>query len=327
MNLSRELRYFWQIAVRHAYHLRDMSVSPSFGACARGCAEVRGDDRHFRGAARQAYDGVTRTEFDDLEEPRRAFHEERWTSVASDLEDHAFQLSISDRPHLNVRLSALEDATTRTLLCKAVHDTTAWQYRAPEEVGDADDVTFEVWRLAPAEIETLTGLALQAAWHWARLDVLDEVRRQVNGTDRYEAPAPPDGSPPEAAREVLQSAEGRGRPDPQRPPSLDPSSPSDTRNPSDIGDPSGIGDLEEELSEVAGTLEMVYDEVEGAGEQRYIGAEEAGNVLGLKAKTVLNRSNLPEDNDRHIPSLSVAGSNRKRFDRRVIERLMEVSGR
>ena len=41
----------------------------------------------------------------------------------------------------------------------------------------------------------MTGLALRAACHWARLDVLDEVRRQVNGTDWYEAPAPPDGSP------------------------------------------------------------------------------------------------------------------------------------
>ena len=182
-------------------------------------------------------------------------------------------------------------------------------------------MTFEVWRLDPAEIETMTGLALRAACHWARLDVLDEVRRQVNGTDWYEAPAPPDGSPSEAAREVLQSAEGLGRPNPQRPPSLDPSAPPR------ISDLPDIRDLEEELSEVADTLEMVYDEVEGAGEQRYIGAEEAGDMLGLKGKTVLNRSNLPGDNDRHIPSLSVAGPNRKRFDRKVIKRLIEVSGR
>lgn len=322
MDLSRELRYFWQITVRHAYHLREMTVSPSFGAHGRRCAELRGDYGHFCHAARSAYDGTARPEFDDIEKPRRTFHEERRAECTSQLEGHAFQLPLSDRHHLNVRLSALEDETTRTLLCKAVHDTTEWQYRPPEEVADEDDLTFEVWRLETAEIETLTRLALRAACHQARLDVLDEVQRQVNGTDQYEAPAPPSGSPSEAAQEVLQSAGGRGRPSPQRNPSPAPSA-----SPETSGDSTKTSELEDELSEVAETVEMIYDEVEGAGEQRYIGAEEAGEILGLTGKTVLNRSSFPEDKDRHIPSLTVSGSDRKRFDRKVIKRLMKASGR
>lgn len=326
MDLSRELRYFWQITVRHAYHLREMTVSPSFGAHGRRCAELRGDYGHFCHAARSAYDGTARPEFDDIEKPRRTFHEERRAECTSRLEGHAFQLPLSDRHHLSVRLSALEEETTRTLLCKAVHDTTEWQYRPPEEAADEDDLTFEVWRLETTEIEALTRLALRAAYHRARLDVLDEVRRQVNGTDRYEAPAPPSGSPSGAAQEVLQDAEGRGRPNPQHTSSPDPpGSPDTSGSPETSGDSPETGEFEDELSEVADTLEMVYDEVEGAREQRYIGADEAGEILGLEGKTVLNRSNLSEDDDRYIPSLSVAGSNRKRFDRKVIRRLMKAS--
>ena len=101
-------------------------------------------------------------------------------------------------------------------------------------------------------------------------------------------------SPSEAAREVLQSAEGLGRPNPQRPPSLDPSAPPR------ISDLPDIRDLEEELSEVADTLEMVYDEVEGAGEQRYIGVEEAGDMLGLKGKTVLAHVSSELNNLSHV---------------------------
>ena len=69
------------------------------------------------------------------------------------------------------------------------------------------------------------------------------------------------------------------------------------------------------------------DEVEGTGDKRYLNAEEAGEIFDLTEKTILNRSNLPEDDDRHIPSLTVSGSNRKLFDREVIERLLKASDR
>jgi hypothetical protein len=42
------------------------------------------------------------------------------------------------------------------------------------------------------------------------------------------------------------------------------------------------------------------DEVEGTGDKRYLNAEEAGEIFDLTGKTILNRSNLPEDDDRHI---------------------------
>ncbi|PSR02106.1 MAG: hypothetical protein BRD54_05510 [Bacteroidetes bacterium SW_8_64_56] len=72
---------------------------------------------------------------------------------------------------------------------------------------------------------------------------------------------------------------------------------------------------------------MIYDEVEGTDDSQYLDADGAGEILGIDGKTVLNRSNLPEDDDRYIPSLSVSGSNRKQFDREVIERLMKASDR
>ena len=78
---------------------------------------------------------------------------------------------------------------------------------------------------------------------------------------------------------------------------------------------------------MADTLEMIYDEVGGDSDRQYIDAEEAGEILRLSRKTVLNRSNLPKDDDRYIPSLNVSGTNRKRFDRKVIERLLEASDR
>ena len=57
--------------------------------------------------------------------------------------------------------------------------------------------------------------------------------------------------------------------------------------------------------------------------KRYLTAKEVGKLTGLDARTILNRSNLPADHPRYIPSLRF-GSRRKFFDRRVIERLFTV---
>jgi hypothetical protein len=101
----------------------------------------------------------------------------------------------------------------------------------------------------------------------------------------------------------------------------------DARPSSDPTSSQDKGSNEDDLAEMADTVEMIYDEVKGTSDQRYLDAEEAGEILGIEGKTVLNRSNLPEDNDRHIPSLIVSGSGRKRFDRKVIERLLKASDR
>lgn len=322
MDIPVSLRRYWEITVRYAHHLRHMVVSPSFMACARRCAEVTGDLSHFEAAARQAYDGITRPELDEVESARRNHHRQMRDAQLSELEERIFGLGPEGRFHKTRRLSDLESGVNRALLCKAIHDTTDWQYRDPDEVDDADSLTFEVWRLEHSEIKELTRLSMRASPHQAWMDVLDEVRRQVDGTDRYEAPSspdevsssdgqlPPDGSPSEAAAVVLQDAVDDARPEQ--------GASSSQANPSS---PEG------DLNEMAETLEMIYDEVEGTGDRRYIDAKEAGEILGIKGKTVLNRSNRPEDDDRYIPSLSVAGSNRKQFDREVIERLLEASDR
>jgi len=322
MNIPVSLRRYWEISVRYAHHLRHMVVSPSLPAYARRGTEVTGDLRHFEAAARQAYDGITRLELDEVESARRNHHRQMRDAQLSELEERIFSLGPEGRLHKTRCLSDLESGVNRALFCKAIHDTTDWQYRNPDEVDDEDSLTFEVWQLERSEIKELTPLSMRASRHQAWLDVLDEVRRQVDGTDRYEAPSPQDkasssdnrlppvGSPSEVAADVLQDAVDDARPE--------------QGTSSSQADPNN---LDGDLNEMADTLEMIYDEVEETGDRRYIGAEEAGEILGIKGKTVLNRSNLPEDDDRYIPSLPVAGSNRKRFDREVIERLMKASDR
>ena len=238
----------------------------------------------------------------------------------SELKEQIFSITPEGRLRKTHRLSELERRINRSLLCKAVHDTTDWQYRDPEEVDDEKDITFKVWRLEPSEIKDLTRRSMRASHHEARLDTLEEVRRHVSGKDQYEAPSPPDDSPPldgspsDAVVEVIEGAVHDARP-------------SNEATTSQDNSPAGPYEPEGNLDEMADTIEMIYDEVEGTSDQRYLGAEEAGEILGIEGKTVLNRSNLPEDNDRHIPSLIVSGSGRKRFDREVIERLMKASDR
>ena len=321
MSISAPLRRYWEVTIRYVHHLQSMTVSPSFVAIARRCSEVTGGDRpHLKAAAQQAYDGVTRSEMDKVEAARRSYHRQMLNDWLSELKEQMLSLTPEGRLRKTYRLSELENRINRSLLCKAVHDTTDWQYQDPDEVDDESSVTFEVWRLEQSEINDLTRRSMRASHHEARLDTLEEVRRQVNRKDQYEAPSPPDDSPPldgspsDAAVEVVEGAVDDARPSNEATTSQD-NSPTDPYGP------------EGNLDEMADTIEMIYDEVEGTSDQRYLGAEEAGEILGIEGKTVLNRSNLPEDNDRHIPSLIVSGSGRKRFDREVIERLMKASDR
>ena len=58
--------------------------------------------------------------------------------------------------------------------------------------------------------------------------------------------------------------------------------------------------------------------------QRYLTAKDVGRMTGLDPRTILNRSNLGQEEALYIPSLRFGGK-RKYFDRRVIERLFRVS--
>jgi len=59
-------------------------------------------------------------------------------------------------------------------------------------------------------------------------------------------------------------------------------------------------------------------------EKRYITAKEVEDLTGLNHRTILNRSNLDNQNPRFIPSIQFGGSRRKYFERKVIERLFRL---
>ena len=60
-------------------------------------------------------------------------------------------------------------------------------------------------------------------------------------------------------------------------------------------------------------------------EKRYITAKEVEDLTGLNHRTILNRSNLDDQNPRFIPSIQFGGSRRKYFERKVIERLFRLT--
>lgn len=59
-------------------------------------------------------------------------------------------------------------------------------------------------------------------------------------------------------------------------------------------------------------------------EKKYITARDVQDLTGLNHRTVLNRSNLDEENPRFIPSIQFGGSRRKYFERVVIERIFKL---
>lgn len=59
-------------------------------------------------------------------------------------------------------------------------------------------------------------------------------------------------------------------------------------------------------------------------DKRYITAREVEDLTGLNHRTILNRSNLDENNARFIPSIQFGGSRRKYFERKVIERIFHL---
>ena len=60
-------------------------------------------------------------------------------------------------------------------------------------------------------------------------------------------------------------------------------------------------------------------------EKRYVTAKEVEDLTGLNHRTILNRSNLDDQNPRFIPSIQFGGSRRKYFERKVIERLFRLT--
>ena len=79
------------------------------------------------------------------------------------------------------------------------------------------------------------------------------------------------------------------------------------------------------LHRIEAKLDSLLEAIKATpNKQKYLSAKEVAQLTGLDHRTILNRSNLPPDDLRHIPSLRF-GSQRKYFERRVIERLFELT--
>jgi len=57
---------------------------------------------------------------------------------------------------------------------------------------------------------------------------------------------------------------------------------------------------------------------------KYLNARQIEVIYGIPAKTILNRSNLPATHKRFIPSVRLRGGRKKYFERKVIERLINI---
>ncbi len=57
---------------------------------------------------------------------------------------------------------------------------------------------------------------------------------------------------------------------------------------------------------------------------KYLSAKDIEILYGIPAKTILNRSNLPVVHKRFIPSVRLRGGRKKYFERKVIERLINI---
>ena len=57
---------------------------------------------------------------------------------------------------------------------------------------------------------------------------------------------------------------------------------------------------------------------------KYLSARQIEAIYGIPAKTILNRSNLSTIHHRFIPSVRLHGGRKKYFERKVIERLINI---
>lgn len=85
--------------------------------------------------------------------------------------------------------------------------------------------------------------------------------------------------------------------------------------------------MTDQLEEINKKIDMLLQFQKDKGlkaNQKYLTANDVSEITGLNNRTVLNRSNLEIDDPRYIPSLRM-GSNRKYFERNVIERLFKLA--
>jgi len=84
--------------------------------------------------------------------------------------------------------------------------------------------------------------------------------------------------------------------------------------------------MTDQLAQIESKIDEVLVRLDQRGKTQspYLTAKDVGKLLGLDPRTIINRSNLPRDDDRYIPSVNLKGSRRKYFERKVIQRLFSV---
>jgi len=177
---------FWQIAVRHAEFLHVEGFSSNAGFFADRFAEMTGKAGSLREDFREDWDGIRYEDFQEIEDRRRSYHEDERSLQLRRLWQHILALPEGE-PFAQLALSDVEAPVPRQMLCKAVHDTTDWQYQKSEEVDDESGVELSVYCLTAGEIDELGRRALEAARHEIALEVLDEVSHHLGGYETYDS--------------------------------------------------------------------------------------------------------------------------------------------
>ena len=57
---------------------------------------------------------------------------------------------------------------------------------------------------------------------------------------------------------------------------------------------------------------------------KFMTARQAENHFGINAQTLLNRSKLDPSHKRYIPTVRISGGRNKYFEKKVLERLLEL---
>ena len=207
-------RLWWQIAVPHVEFLQEEGFSSNAGFYADRFAKMTGKATVFREEFREEWDGTHYDAFQEVEDRRRSYHEDERSLQLRRLWQHMLALAEGERA-AQLTLSDVENPIARQMLCKAVHDTTDWQYQKPGEVADESDVELRVYCLGSGEIDELSRRALEAARHGIALEVLDTVSHYLDGHDVYEATPKTVLSSPAAIADAVQ-AEHSDKPRPKR---------------------------------------------------------------------------------------------------------------
>ena len=68
------------------------------------------------------------------------------------------------------------------------------------------------------------------------------------------------------------------------------------------------------------TLEKIEQQLDSSG--KYLSANQIEIQYGISSKNILNRSNLPVNHPRYLPSVKLKGGRKKLFERKVLERMI-----